>query len=62
MAERRFGSIEEIERVLLPRLYAERRKNERLQREITECDEALRECERAHGAIVPSRSEQGEGS
>lgn len=46
---RRFGSIEEIERVFFPRLYKERRKSEWLRRELEECGEALTACEEAHG-------------
>jgi hypothetical protein len=47
--KRRFRSVEEIERVLFPRLYAERRKSERLHSELDECGEALTACEEAHG-------------
>jgi len=52
--KRRFGSVEEIERVFFPRLYAERRKSERLSSELEECDEALTACEEAHGVSVPA--------
>lgn len=50
--KRRFGSVEEIERVLFPRLYKERRKSKWLSRELQESDEALALCEEAHGASV----------
>jgi hypothetical protein len=43
--KRRFGSVEEIERVFFPRLYAERQKSRRLSLELQECGEALTACE-----------------
>ncbi len=52
--KRRFGSVEEIERVFFPRLYAERCKSRRLSSELDECGEALAACEEAHGVSVPA--------
>lgn len=52
--KRRFRSVEEIERVFFPRLYAERRRSEGLTRELQECDEALKACEEAHAKGVSS--------
>jgi hypothetical protein len=54
-AKRRFRSVEEIERVLFPRLYKERQKSERLHSELEECGEALTACEEAHGARIGDR-------
>lgn len=50
---RRFGSVEEIERVFFARLHKERCRTHRLSRELQECDEALTACEEAHGVVVP---------
>lgn len=53
--KRRFGSVEEIERVFFPRLYKERCRSEGLARELQESDEALTLCEEAHGAVLGNK-------